>query len=98
MIQNSAVGSHVHRRALLRHADKATVTAESIEIETKGAPEFHDITDDIQSIVKDSGVTYGQVTVFSSHTTAAIRTLSACRHRAKRCGRCRAIATARSTG
>jgi secondary thiamine-phosphate synthase enzyme len=73
MIESSAIGSHVHRRALLRHEDKATVTAEAIEIETKGAPEFHDITDDIFAIIQDSGVTYGQATVFSEHTTAAIR-------------------------
>ena len=43
MVQSSAaVGTHVHRRALLRHEAKATVTVESLEIETKGAPEFHD--------------------------------------------------------
>jgi secondary thiamine-phosphate synthase enzyme len=65
--------SHTHRRALLRHSDQTTVTCESIEIETRGAPDFHDITDDVQAIIADSGVTFGQVTVFSTHTTAAIR-------------------------
>jgi secondary thiamine-phosphate synthase enzyme len=73
MVQSSAVGSHVHRRALLHHEAQATVTVEALEIETKGAPEFHDITDDVNAIVAESGVTYGQVTVFSEHTTAAIR-------------------------
>jgi secondary thiamine-phosphate synthase enzyme len=62
-----------HRRALLRHEDRATVTTEVLELETRGAPEFHDITDDVQAIVRDSGVTFGQVTVFSNHTTAAVR-------------------------
>jgi secondary thiamine-phosphate synthase enzyme len=73
MVEQSVAGPHAHRRALLRHEDKATVTCEAIEVETGGAPEFHDITDDVVEIVKDSGVTFGQVTIFSSHTTAAIR-------------------------
>ena len=63
----------VHRRSLLQHSDKATVTCEVLELETRGAPEFHDITEDINAIVCDSGVTFGHVTVFSTHTTAAIR-------------------------
>jgi secondary thiamine-phosphate synthase enzyme len=73
MTDQAVTGTHVHRRSLLRQEAKATVTCESLEIETRGAPEFHDITDDIISVVADSGVTFGQVTVFSSHTTAAIR-------------------------
>ncbi len=72
MLEQTA-GVHVHRRAMLRHESKATVTCESLELETTGAPEFHDITDDVCAIVADSGVTYGHVTVFSCHTTAAIR-------------------------
>lgn len=63
----------VHRRAMLRHEAKATVTCESLELETTGAPGFHDITEDVLAIVRDSGVTFGHVTVFSCHTTAAIR-------------------------
>ena len=73
MIERGVAATHIHRRSLLREQAKATVTCESLEIETRGAPEFHDITDDIIAIVGDSGVTFGQVTVFSSHTTAAIR-------------------------
>jgi len=73
MVEQSALVSHAHRRALLRHEAKATVTCESLEIETRGAPDFHDITADVNAIVVDSGVTFGQVTIFSTHTTAAIR-------------------------
>jgi secondary thiamine-phosphate synthase enzyme len=62
-----------HRRAMLRHEAKAVVTCETIEVETTAAPGFHDITEDVIAIVKDSGVQFGQVTVYSSHTTAAIR-------------------------
>jgi secondary thiamine-phosphate synthase enzyme len=45
----------------------------SIEIETATAPEFRDITDDVVALVRSSGVLFGQVSVFSLHTTAAIR-------------------------
>ena len=62
-----------HRRAMVRHEAKATVTCESLDIETTGAPGFQDITEDVCAIVADSGVTFGQVTIFSSHTTAAIK-------------------------
>lgn len=62
-----------HRRAMVRHEAKATVTVESLDIETTGAPGFQDITEDVCAIVADSGVTFGQVTIFSSHTTAAIK-------------------------
>jgi secondary thiamine-phosphate synthase enzyme len=46
---------------------------EALIISTSEAPEFIDITDDVARIVKDSGAAFGYVTVFSSHTTAAIR-------------------------
>jgi secondary thiamine-phosphate synthase enzyme len=46
---------------------------EALIVTSTQAPEFIDITDDVARIVKDSGAAFGQVTVFSSHTTAAIR-------------------------
>ena len=63
----------LHRRALVRHAAPAMVVTEELELETTGAPGFTDITDDVIAVVADSGVTYGSVTIFSRHTTAAIR-------------------------
>ena len=63
----------VHRQPVLRREAHAVVVCESLELETTGAPGFHDITDDVVAIVEESGVDFGQVTVFSSHTTAAIR-------------------------
>jgi secondary thiamine-phosphate synthase enzyme len=63
----------LHRRALVRHAAPAMVTTEELELETTMAPGFHDITDDVLAVVADSGITFGNVTVFSSHTTCAIR-------------------------
>jgi len=49
------------------------VLCESLSTETTCAPEFIDISDEVQRIVSDSGVQFGQVTVYSTHTTAAIK-------------------------
>ena len=65
--------TRVQRRALVRNEATTLVTCESLELETTGAPSFHDITDEVNAIVAESGVAFGQVTVFSCHTTAAIR-------------------------
>jgi secondary thiamine-phosphate synthase enzyme len=51
----------------------AIVRCEALAIETKRAPEFIDITEDVERIVADSGAGCGQATVFSGHTTAAIK-------------------------
>ena len=44
-----------------------------IERVASDAPEFIDITDDVLAAVETSGVREGAVTVFSRHTTAAIK-------------------------
>ena len=44
-----------------------------LRYETARAPQFIDITDDVERVVASSGVTDGWVTVFSRHTTAAIK-------------------------
>ena len=49
----------LHRDAIRRVATKA--------------PEFIDITDEVLRVVEESGVEEGTVTVFSRHTTAAIK-------------------------
>ena len=46
---------------------------EALVTATTTAPEFIDITEEVQRIVEASGTRYGQATVFSCHTTAAIR-------------------------
>jgi len=73
MIEQTTTPDGTHRRSMLRQEAKATVTCEALDLETTAAPGFHDITDDVLAVVADSGVMFGQVTVFSSHTTAAIR-------------------------
>lgn len=61
------------RHSLTRHDAPARVVCEALEIETNAAPAFHDLTEDVLAIVAESGVTHGSVTVFSTHTTAAVR-------------------------
>ena len=61
-------------RAVLRaDAPAARVYCDALEYDTTAAPEFIDITDDVDRVVRDSGVQHGQVTVFSQHTTAAVK-------------------------
>lgn len=52
---------------------EAIVRCEALETTTTAAPEFIDITDDVQRIVAESGIRFGQASVFSTHTTAAIK-------------------------
>lgn len=64
----------VRREAVAEaEAPAARIICEAIEFETTGAPEFIDITADIDRVVASSRVQFGQVTVFSQHTTAAIK-------------------------
>ena len=44
-----------------------------IQREASGAPEFIDITDEVLTAVETSGIREGAVTVFSRHTTAAVK-------------------------
>ena len=52
---------------------EAIVRCESLETTTSDAPQFIDITEDVERIVAESGIRFGQATVFSTHTTAAIK-------------------------
>jgi secondary thiamine-phosphate synthase enzyme len=45
----------------------------TFSVRTERAPQFVDITDRIQELVEGTGVKQGIVTVFTRHTTAAIR-------------------------
>jgi secondary thiamine-phosphate synthase enzyme len=62
-------------RRSLPHAAAATlrVQNELLVVETGQAPDFVDITERIVELVRRSGISDGQVLVFSRHTTAAIR-------------------------
>jgi len=63
------------RREVVARADApaARVLCESLEYETTAAPEFIDITDDVVAVVEAAGIQFGQVSIYSQHTTAAIK-------------------------
>ena len=63
------------RRETVARADapSARVFCDALEYETTSAPEFIDLTEDIAGIVASAGIQFGQVSVFSQHTTAAIK-------------------------
>jgi secondary thiamine-phosphate synthase enzyme len=64
----------VRREAVARsEAPSAVVICEAVEFETTAAPEFIDITEDVVRVVEASGIRFGQATIFSQHTTAAIK-------------------------
>lgn len=44
-----------------------------LEVQSTRAPQFIDITDDVEEIVRQAGAQNGVVVVFSPHTTAAVR-------------------------
>lgn len=54
-------------------APATRVLCEAIELDTSEALEFIDITETVAAIVARSGIRFGQVTVYSTHTTAAIK-------------------------
>jgi secondary thiamine-phosphate synthase enzyme len=57
----------------LSDAPSSRVRCEALEYETTTAPEFIDITDDVAAVVEAAGIQFGQVAIFSQHTTAAIK-------------------------
>jgi secondary thiamine-phosphate synthase enzyme len=54
-------------------APSALVLCEALEFESTASPQFIDLTDEVTRVVDASGVRFGQVAVFSQHTTAAIK-------------------------
>jgi secondary thiamine-phosphate synthase enzyme len=73
MLEQPTRQDRVQRTPKVRREASSRVVCEELELETTGSPGFHDITEDVCAIVADSGVSYGHVTIFSCHTTAAIR-------------------------
>ena len=63
----------IHRNGVVAATgNEPIVLCESLEMTTTTAPEFIDITEEVQNIVAASGAQFGQVTILSTHTTAAI--------------------------
>lgn len=53
-------------------ASAFSVRSDVLRFTTSHALEFIDITDDVRRLVEATDIAYGQVTVFSAHTTAAV--------------------------
>ncbi len=62
-----------HAPATVHKGTNYMVVSQTIEVETEDAPDFIDLTDLVADVVAVSGVSAGQVLVFSQHTTAAIK-------------------------
>ena len=58
--------------SLTAPAQLFTSHGEALEYTTNHALEFIDITDDLQAVVARSGIVFGQASISSAHTTAAI--------------------------
>lgn len=66
--------TRIHRNGVVAATGtEPVILCESLETATTKAPEFIDITEEVRTIVAASGALFGQVTVFSTHTTAAIK-------------------------
>jgi secondary thiamine-phosphate synthase enzyme len=73
MLEPTTRPVRIQRTPRVRREDTTLVVCEELELETTAAPSFHDITEEVCGIVADAGISFGQVTVYSCHTTAAIR-------------------------
>jgi secondary thiamine-phosphate synthase enzyme len=73
-MERTLTGTKIRRQKLASATGSEPIfCCEVLMTETTTAPEFIDITDDVAAIVADSEAWCGQVTVFSGHTTAAIK-------------------------
>ncbi len=73
-MESTLTNVRIQRNGVIAATGSETiVVCETLTTTTTTAPEFIDITDEVQSIVAASGAKFGQVTVFSTHTTAAIK-------------------------
>ncbi len=58
---------------LIRSGGGYCVYHETLRYETSEAPEFIDITNDVHGVVERSGIAFGTASIFSRHTTAAVK-------------------------
>ena len=51
------------------------IVTEKIDLQSKGLnPTFHDVTEQVKEIVKNTGVQHGNIVVYSHHTTCSVMT------------------------
>ena len=49
-----------------------TVVHQSFKIQSDRMPTFHDVTENVQAVLKKTGITNGIVVVYSQHTTCSV--------------------------
>lgn len=49
-----------------------TVVRQSFKIQSDRMPTFHDVTENVQELLKQSGITNGILVVYSQHTTCSV--------------------------
>jgi secondary thiamine-phosphate synthase enzyme len=72
IVTRKATSEPVHEPVLLAVSEAPPVRTEAVHIHTTEANEFWDVTDIARAVAKRSGVTHGQLTVYSPHTTTTV--------------------------
>ncbi len=66
-------GEAIGEGRLIRGAGGVHVYSETLRYQTEDGPSFIDISEDVNEAIQRSGIAFGTATIFSRHTTAAIR-------------------------
>ena len=72
IVARKATLDPVNEPVVLAVSDAPPVRTEALHISTTSATEFWDVTDVVRGVAKRSGVTHGQVVVYSPHTTTTV--------------------------
>jgi secondary thiamine-phosphate synthase enzyme len=72
IVTRKATREPVQEPVVLAVSEAPPVRTEALHIHTSATNEFWDVTDTVRAVVKRSGVTHGQVVVYSPHTTTTV--------------------------
>jgi len=72
IVTRKATSDPVFEPVLLAASEAPPARTEALHIHTTAANEFWDVTDIARAVAKRSGVTHGQLTVYSPHTTTTV--------------------------
>lgn len=72
IVGRKATKEPVNAPIVLAVSEAPPVRTEALHIHTTGANEFWDVTDTVRAVAQRSGVTHGQVVVYSPHTTTTV--------------------------
>jgi secondary thiamine-phosphate synthase enzyme len=72
VVTRKATNDPLSEPVVLAVSDAPPIRTEALHIESTETMEFWDVTQVVRDVVERSGVTHGQVTVYSPHTTTTI--------------------------